>query len=80
MYPEASSDVLPTRLGNGHRAFERYGESRYGLDSQSLWYELLAVAPPTSRSEVDETRSPVDFFISAMVHLAMLSTASIATW
>ena len=80
LYPEHSADVLPTRLGNGHRAFERYGVNRFGLDSQALWYELLAVAPPVARTEIDETRSPVDFFVSGVVHLTMLSTASFVTW
>jgi hypothetical protein len=79
LYPEHSADVLPTRLGNGLKAFERYGSTRFGLDSQALWYELLAVAPAAIRTEIDETRSPVDFFISGVVHLVLLASASLVT-
>ena len=46
-YPDDVESVLPTRLGNAMRAMELYGVTRFGLDSQSLWYELQSVAPGT---------------------------------
>jgi hypothetical protein len=35
-YPDEQY-ILPTRLGNAIKAFETYGVSRYGLDSQLFW-------------------------------------------
>jgi hypothetical protein len=58
-------DFLPTRLGNGLRAAERYGYDRYGLDTQALWYELGTATPPDLAEELNAARGVVDFFISA---------------
>ncbi len=58
-------DFLPTRLGNGLRAAERYGYDRYGLDTQTLWYELGNATPKDLAEELDAARGVVDFFISA---------------
>jgi hypothetical protein len=41
---------------------------------------MLTVAPAAIRAEIDETRSPVDFFISGVVHLVLLASASLVTW
>ncbi|HUJ82632.1 MAG TPA: hypothetical protein VLW83_12175 [Candidatus Acidoferrales bacterium] len=64
-FPEYEEDFLPTRLGNGLRAAERYGYERYGLDSQTLWYELGAATPEDLAEELNAARGVVDFFISA---------------
>jgi hypothetical protein len=64
-FPQYEEDFLPTRLGNGLRAAERYGYERYGLDSQTLWYELGAAAPEDLAEELNAARGVVDFFISA---------------
>lgn len=65
LFPRYKVDFLPTRLGNGLRAAERYGYERYGLDTQVLWYELGAVAPEPLSQDLDSVRGMVDFFISA---------------
>ena len=70
-FPEYGQDFLPTRLGNGLRAAERYGYERFGLDSQALWYEVGAAAPQELAEELNAARGVVDFFISA----ATLSSA-----
>jgi hypothetical protein len=57
---------------------EGYGRTRFGLDSQSLWYELLATTSSGLRRDTEDTRAGVDFFISALVHLAVLAAASLA--
>lgn len=51
-FPQYEEDFLPTRLGNGLRAAERYGYERYGLDSQTLWYELGAATPEDLAEEL----------------------------
>lgn len=64
-FPEYEEDFLPTRLGNGLRAAERYGYDRYGLDTQTLWYELGSATPENMAEELNAARGVVDFFISA---------------
>lgn len=71
-FPEDVNLLMPTRLGNALKAIETYGSARFGLDSQTLWYELFAVANPDLKKDVDETQGSSDFFISAVVHLALL--------
>lgn len=68
---------MPTRLGNALKAMETYGDETYGLDSQSLWYELQAVAPSQLRSDTSDARAAVDFFISSIAHLALLAPVAL---
>jgi hypothetical protein len=75
-YPHALEDVRPTRLGNALAAMETWGVSRYGLDSQRLWYELLGVAPDGTRRDTEEGRVPVDFFVSSIAHASVLGFIS----
>ncbi|WP_271615302.1 hypothetical protein [Bradyrhizobium sp. CCBAU 51627] len=70
-YPLDNAQVAPTRFGNALRAFETYGKTRFNLDSQTLWYELCAVAPKTVQTAIDDARSSVDFFI-ATTYLSFL--------
>jgi hypothetical protein len=77
-YPDDPAEILPTRLGNALRAMERYGVSRYGLDSQILWYELQAVTPPHLRRDSEDGRASVDFFIAAVVHYSVLGLIATA--
>ena len=74
-YPDTLDELLPTRLGNALRAMEGYGRSRYGLDSQTYWYELQAVAGERVRQQTHEARAAVDFFMSSIVHLGLLLVA-----
>lgn len=73
-YPPTIADIMPTQLGNALRSLERFGVSRYGLDSQLLWYELQGVSSPQVRLDTEEGRGPVDFFVSSIAHLALLAT------
>jgi len=63
-FPVSDSELAPTRLGNALRAFETYGLNRFNLDSQLLWSELWAASPESLRSEYEQSRVGVDFFIS----------------
>lgn len=76
-YPEDPEEILPTTLGNAFKRFETYGASRFGLDNQSLWYELLAVAPQELRTDCENARTQVDFFVSSMVSLSIVGASSI---
>lgn len=72
-YPVTENRVRGTRLGNALTAMESFGVTRYGLDSQSFWYELQAVSPETVRRQTEEGRSPVDFFVSSIAHFSLFA-------
>ena len=74
-YPSEQGDIMPTRLGNALRAMEGYGQERYGLDSQSFWYELQSVAPVNLRRDTEDGRAGVDFFICFWAYLLAFSLA-----
>jgi hypothetical protein len=76
-YPRFERDVLPTRLGNALRATERYGTDRYGIDTQSLWYELNNAVPESLRRDIEDARAGVDFFVSVIAHLVLLAAVSL---
>jgi hypothetical protein len=65
-YPMDDAEILPTRFGNAIRAFETYGQTRFNMDSQTLWHELHAVTPKYIESEIDSARSSVDFFVALL--------------
>lgn len=46
-YPTNPHTVLPTRLGNVIAAFEEYPNTRYGMDSITLWPRLIPVLQET---------------------------------
>lgn len=75
LYPTATTKLLPTRLGNALRALETYAGARFRLDSQTLWYELYAAAPEQTRRDQDNARAAVDFFVSLVGLLGILSLA-----
>jgi hypothetical protein len=72
-YPADASQYGPTGFANAMRAFETYGWNRYQLDSQTLWSELISVAPNNLRSEQESARAPIDLSVS-LVFLSMLTT------
>jgi hypothetical protein len=74
-YPDTRDLILPTRLGNALRSLETYGKTRYGLDSQTLWYELQSTTTATLRRDLEDGRASVDFFVSGIAHLCTLAVA-----
>ena len=72
-YPEDLASVRATRLGNALTAMESWSQNRYHLDSQSMWFELLGVSSDNVRRDTEESRAPVDFFVSAIAHATLLA-------
>lgn len=70
-YPLDDNQIVPTKFGNAIRAFETYGKTRFNMDSQTLWHELLAVVPKQIQLEIESARSSVDFFV-ALLYLSVL--------
>ncbi len=77
-FPRIDNEIAPTQLGNAMRAFETYGATRFGLDSQVFWTELSAVVPKYLQTELDRSRANVDFFI-ALFYLSAVFAVVTAT-
>ena len=78
-YPVDDEQVTPTRLGNAIRRFEEYGFDRFRLDSQVLWHELTAVVGESTRKQVEDARTTVDFFVCLLFgHLLVALSAAVA--
>lgn len=65
-YPADDAQVGPTRFANAIRASETYGATSFGLDSQTLWQEILASAPEPARVEQAAARGNVDFLANLL--------------
>lgn len=63
-YPSEATQIGPTRYGNAIRSFESYGATVYGLDSQTLWHEVIASAPESARTEQEGARAYVDMLVN----------------
>ncbi len=77
-YPTQLGDYLPTKLGNRIRSFERYGNSRYGLDVLILWYDFINAARAALLTEIQTARERVEVFLAACVVAELLALAGIA--
>jgi hypothetical protein len=78
--PDAAEYVLPTRLGNVIRCFERYSMLAYGMDAIVLWPRLTSKIDPTFASTIDDAKSSFDFmlnssFLSALTLVGMLGVS-----
>jgi hypothetical protein len=76
-YPTTEKDMLPTLMGNRIRAFERYGNVRFGLDLLILWYEFVGVADEKVREELTSAREGVEIFLAASVCFLGLSLSTL---
>jgi hypothetical protein len=76
-YPNDVDHVAPTRLGNAIRRFEFYGQNRYQLDSQYLWFQLRASVPESLAREIDAARAGVDFFVCLCYLSGALAVSSL---
>jgi len=63
-YPESDDLVLPTRLGNTIRAFERYPRRQYGMNLVLLWPHLLAVIDKDVVAGIETEKSLFDCLLN----------------
>jgi hypothetical protein len=63
-FPVSDVEIVATRFGNALRASETYAADRYSLDSQDFWSELYASIPETLRTEYEQARAAIDFFVN----------------
>jgi hypothetical protein len=59
--PPASSQHMPTRLGNILQAFEGRPAVRYGLNAELCWPRLWMLLPDGAKQEITEARSRLSF-------------------
>jgi hypothetical protein len=70
--------VLPTRLGNAIRAFERYGNEIYGADSVTLWGHLLSVVPKDFANALGEVKAQLDALVNFIFFAALFALISLS--
>jgi hypothetical protein len=75
--PDTEEWILPTRLGNVIRCFERYSSLAYGMDAIVFWPRLVAKIDSGFASTIDEAKTAFDFmlnlsFLSALTCLAAI--------
>jgi hypothetical protein len=74
----ASTQVMPTLLGNAMRVMETYGANSCGLDSQIMWFELLAEAPDSVQATLEQAQFEADTLVCAILTMAALACAAAA--
>jgi uncharacterized repeat protein (TIGR01451 family) len=75
-FPNKRDQVLPTRLGNVIRSFERYPDVQYSMEAILLWPRMIGVMDKDYAVAVDESKSSFDFMINSSV-LSAATAASI---
>jgi hypothetical protein len=66
-YPRNIEDVLPTRVGNVMRAYERYPDVVYGMEAIVLWPRIFMIIPEEARSRIREGESLFQFDLNALI-------------
>jgi hypothetical protein len=74
-FPNQRHLVLPTRLGNVVRSFERYPDVQYGMEAILLWPRLVGVLDKDYAVAVDDAKSSFDFMINSSVLSAVTAVS-----
>jgi hypothetical protein len=78
--PDQEGFVLPTRMGNVIRCFERYSSQAYGMDAIVFWPRLAAKIDPTFASTIDEAKTNFDFMLNLSFLSCLTSLAALIIW
>jgi hypothetical protein len=78
-YPDSPGDLMPTRLGNAYKSAEVYGDRKYQLDSQTLWHEIISVAPDRLCRSYEDAQAQIDFFLGFVSQFTLLALVSVLT-
>jgi uncharacterized repeat protein (TIGR01451 family) len=76
-YPDEKGLVLPTRLGNELRAFERYPSVEYKMDAILLWPRMVAVIPPDYAGTIGDARTSLVFLVNLSFLSAVLAVVTL---
>jgi hypothetical protein len=66
-FPKNREALLPTRLGNAIRAFERHSNARWGLDGITIWPRIEALLSADDRELVVNSAINFNVFLNACV-------------
>jgi uncharacterized repeat protein (TIGR01451 family) len=77
LFPDKPGLVLPTRLGNVVRAFERYPTVQYEIDAIYFWPRLVAVIPGDYATAIDAERTSFVFLLTVSFLCAVLALATV---
>ncbi len=77
-FPEDLDLVLPTRLGNVMRAYERYSNVVYGIEAIVVWPRLAMVIPEEARERIREAEALFYFSINMLV-VGLITISTCAT-
>lgn len=72
-FPEERRLLLPTRFGNILRAFERYPQVVYSMDSIHTWPRLQALIPEKYASLLDDAKAQLDFWVNLWFGCVLLA-------
>jgi hypothetical protein len=76
-YPNKELLILPTRLGNVIRSFERYPDEQYGMESILLWTRLVSVIDKDYANIITDAKTSLDFMLNSSVLSAILAFAAL---
>jgi hypothetical protein len=62
--PDKVDNLLPTRLGNVIRNFERYSAVSYAMDAIVLWPRLISKIDQAFASTIDDSKTSFDFMLN----------------
>lgn len=66
-FPKDRAALLPTRMGNAIRAFERHSNVRWGLDGITIWPRIEALLSAEERELLAEAKVNFYVFLNAAV-------------
>ena len=76
-YPNKELLILPTRLGNVIRSFERYPDEQYGMESILFWTRLASVIDKDYANIVTDAKTSLDFMLNSSLLSAILAFAAL---
>jgi uncharacterized repeat protein (TIGR01451 family) len=76
-FPDSDDSVLPTRLGNILRAFERYPYIQYRIEAIAFWPRLIAVIPPPYAEAIGDARTSLVFLLNLSFLTALLGITTV---
>ena len=77
-FPDRDDLVLPTRLGNIMRAFERYPTTQYQMDAIYLWPRLIAVIEERYATPLGDARISLVFLLTLSFLNGVLGVMTVA--
>jgi hypothetical protein len=66
-FPPTGEDLLPTRVGNTIRAFERHSNVRWGLDSVTIWPRIEALLSADERELLADSKVNFYLFVNTAI-------------